>query len=87
MIGSVGLDHGNLTLLHGAASVWYALRKPYVILADWNNPPDVLAASGWLQSIGGAISASERPTCLVRGARKVYDYAVHSHHWSVAPKG
>ena len=85
LVGAVGFDHGKLALLHSVASVLYALRKPYVMLADWNNPPDVFEASVWLQTIGGVISATERSTCLVKGSCRDCDYAV-SHHWSFVPK-
>ena len=84
LVDSVGLN--NLALLHSFQGVLYAFRKPYVTMADWNVPPDVLAESGWLQAIGWIISAPDRPTCLVNGSARVYDFAVHSHRWSSAQK-
>ena len=38
-----------------------------------------------MQTIGGVISATERPTCLAGGSCRDYEYAV-AHHGSFVPK-
>ena len=68
----------DAALLHQIAGVLFAARKPYLIMADWNMPPEVLSASGWLSPIAGKIVATERPTCVTRGTATVFDYAVVS---------
>ncbi len=70
----------NLDLLQSVAAYIAALRGPWLIGADWNGTPSELAATGWLNLVGGAVAAPALPTCNGR----VYDYFVVARSFSHA---
>jgi hypothetical protein len=67
-----GLSKRNLDLLQCVAQVIAGLCGPWVLAADFNVAPDVLAASGWLSLVRGKIVACSSPTCGIN----TYDYFV-----------
>ena len=69
---SEGLSPGNLDSLEQLAILLYAYRSPWILAADFNMDPETLAASGWLELVGGTIMHSNQPTC----GNANYDYFV-----------
>jgi hypothetical protein len=57
---------------------WQASCRPLPVLGspggDWNGSPEELAASGWLNLVGGVVAAPALPTCH----ESSYDYFVVS---------
>ena len=53
---------------------------PYVIMGDWNNPPEELVKTGWLDTIDGYAIAPHNTTCCTSMAKNgtIIDYAVVS---------
>ena len=82
---SSGMGETNMAILEQLASLLWALKKPFCIMADWDNEPEAFKGSGWVDSIGGTIVESGRPTCLQGDTARVYDYCVVSSHWLVPP--
>ena len=62
----------NLDLLDSMAFTILGLVGPWIIGGDWNCTPQDLAATGWLQKVGGTIHAPTAPTCN----DSVYDFFV-----------
>ena len=71
---SEGLSDANLHIMKETAAFLRTVRGPWVLAADFNMPPDVLRASGWLDVIKGVVHAPLLPTC--HGS--TYDYFVAS---------
>jgi hypothetical protein len=71
---SEGLSAENMTILGELAIAIKQLSGPWFFGGDFNIPPDVLLASGWLGLVGGSVVAPTNPTC--HGS--VYDYFVVS---------
>ena len=69
---SEGLSSANMLILEEAAVALGTVSGPWVIGGDWNMPPHTLAASGWLDMVGGLVVATTLPTCN----ESVYDYFV-----------
>ena len=66
---------GVITQLIGCYSL------PYVILADWNVPPEILRRSGWLEAVAGDIILADNADITCRGGGGTcIDYAVISHN-------
>ena len=55
LIDTVGLNEANKLILEEVTLAVKNIKGPWVIAGDWNLPPDILAASGFLQMIGGAL--------------------------------
>lgn len=62
----------NLNLLHLMAGILKVMVGPWAIGGDWNCTPEELAATGWLQVVGGTIVAPKHPTC----GDRILDYFV-----------
>ena len=69
---SEGMSDANLAILEQAGIALRSLGGPWIAAGDWNLPPDVLAASRWLEVVDGVIFATELPTCN----ESVYNYFV-----------
>ena len=67
-----------ILLIMGMLIVQNAL--PYIAMGDWNNPPEMLASSGWLHTVNGYVVAPSEPTCYATYAKEptALDYAVMS---------
>ena len=73
MLGKGGVGTKcNLDLLDTIAFTLGGLVGPWILGGDWNCTPADLAATGWLQKVGGVIHAPNAPTC--NGS--VYDFFV-----------
>ena len=61
---------------------------PYVFMGDWNNTPQELADTGWLETIDGHIVSPSDPTCWISMAKagRVIDYAVRCESKLCLPK-
>ena len=77
-IGSIYLYSGvgvtakiNLDLLHEIMAQMSDVTGPW-FGGDWNCSPQQLAATGWLELIGGVIHAPKRATC----GDNILDYCV-----------
>ena len=51
------------------------LDVPWVVAGDWNAIPEELSALGWVQTLGGRISAPDKMTCTM-GKGNAIDYFV-----------
>ena len=69
---SEGMSATNKLLLETAAGALKGLKGPWIAQGDWNMPPEMLAASKWLEIVNGVIFATQLPTCH----DNVYDYFV-----------
>jgi len=69
---SEGLSAENQAILEELFAVLRTLRGPWIVAADWNMPPKVLAQSRWLDMTQGVIFATQLPTCN----ESTYDYFV-----------
>ena len=69
---SEGASPRNLELLQAIAQTIRALRGPWLLAADFNMEPQLLASTGWLELVQGTVWAPQFPTCNQR----VYDYFV-----------
>ena len=58
-----GLSEANQAILEEASAVLATVAGPWIVAADWNFSPLVLAEAGWLKIVGGILFASELPTC------------------------
>ena len=85
LVSGVGLNEENLSILEMVASVLITLKKPFLIMADWNFEPKVLKESSWCEGVGASIADPGRPTCLQGDAARVYDYVVYSSHFIAKP--
>ncbi len=73
MVGKGGIQAKcNLDLLDSMAFTLSGLVGPWILGGDWNCTPADLAATGWLQKVGGVIHAPSAPTCN----GNVYDFFV-----------
>ena len=73
MIGKGGVRAKcNIDLLDSIAFTFSELVGPWMLGGDWNCTPAELAATGWLQKVGGVIHAPSAPTCN----GNVYDFFV-----------
>ena len=68
--GSIYLKDGvgvrskvNIELLDAVAHTLDNITGPWIIGGDWNCSPEDLAATGWVQRVGGVIKAPAGPTC------------------------
>ena len=73
----------NVAILEQLTIHLSTLRGPWIIAGDWNLSPDVLQASGWLDTVGGSIVAPSDPTCF----DNVYDFFVISNNLRHAVAG
>ena len=81
---TVGLKHvSNLDYLQAVAGVLKSLRGPWVFAADFQNTPEQLRESGWLELVGGKIVAPTLPTCH----KRTIDYFVVSKDLAGAVMG
>ena len=71
-----GLDGPNADMLDALAVLVRSAGKPWVIAADWQNTPDELAATGWVEAVAGAIAACGLPTCYGAGQPREFDLFV-----------
>ena len=69
---SEGASPANLAILEALAGALEALRRPWIIVGNWNLTPQELADTGWLERGGGYVVATCLPTCNA----KVYDYFI-----------
>ena len=69
-----GLSEANKAILEEATAALATVAGPWIIAADWNFSPLVLAESGWLKIVGGILFASELPTC---NDSRYDDFIVH----------
>eukprot|EP00959_Pyramimonas_sp_CCMP1952_P020823 439121-Pyramimonas_sp.AAC.1 len=70
-ICSIGLAGPNLVRLRRLGSPLAALQLPWVVLGDWNVPPQTLQASGFLSEVGGMIRRADvEYTCDPGGGKK-----------------
>ncbi len=69
-----GLDANMLEVIGGFLAT---CGRPWIISADWNDPPLALESSGWLSEVGGVIAAPQTATCTA-GRGNVLDYFVLS---------
>ena len=55
-------------------------ERPFVALADWNDPPQALAESGWLDEVKADILVPDNSdyTCVSAQSKSLLDYAVVS---------
>ena len=83
LIDSVGLNEANKLILQEVTAAVKSLKGPWVIAGDWNLSPEILAASGFLQMIGGALFSPADPTCNDNR----YDFFVVSKALSFAVVG
>ena len=67
-------SRANLDLLHQVAGIVNHCGRPWVIAADWQDPPEALAATGFLQLAAGRAVAPRSWTCN----RRTIDYFVVS---------
>ena len=73
---AVGLQHAkNPDLLQELAVRLRGLATPWIVAADWQDPPEVLHRTGWLQMTKGTIKHSGTPTC----GERCLDYFVVHH--------
>ena len=71
-VGKGGIKaKSNLDLLDSAAFTIQSLVGPWLVGGDWNCTPEELAATGWLEKVGGVVHAPGTPTC--NGS--VYDFS------------
>ena len=70
----------NLKLLDDVAFVLRAISGPWILGGDWNCSPSALAATGFLQLVGGVIHAPTDSTC----GGNTYDYFIVSRALSPA---
>ena len=66
MVDGVGLAGQNLEILNTISAAVVGLGMPYIILGDWNMPPDALAAHPWIASIGKIAKVGEDTMILKR---------------------
>ena len=83
LIDTVGLNEANKLILEEVTVAVKSLKGPWVIAGDWNLSPETLAASGFLQMIGGALFSPADPTCNDNR----YDFFVVSKALSFAVVG
>ena len=74
MVDSEGVSATNLEILAELAVFVLSLVGPWIISADWNLTPEVLASTGWLHLVKGCIKAPLLHTCN----QAVYDFFVLS---------
>ena len=71
----VGIGHQlTLDLLQRVAGYLEESGMLWVIGADWQDPPERLATTGWLQLIAGEVCSTQLPTC---GDRNIDYFVVH----------
>ena len=77
---SIGFTGPNLTRYRRLGSLLRSLQLPWAVVGDWNVSPQALAASGFLQQVGGEIRCADvEYTCDPGGGRKPshLDFVVH----------
>ena len=75
----------NMRLLFLLGGALRAAGKPFIVGGDWQMPPTTLAATGWVNSIGGNIRGADRPTCIqAASAREIDFFVVHDRFASGA---
>ena len=72
LISCEGMSERNRGILLDLARLIKAIRGPWVVMGDWNMPPEVLEAAGWVGEVEGKIVSPKLPTC--KGS--VIDYFV-----------
>ena len=58
-----GMSERNGGILLELARMIKAIKGPRVVMGDWNMPPEVLHAAGWVDEVEGKIVAPTMPTC------------------------
>ena len=71
-----GFSEANLGILEVAGGALNGLTGPWIVAGDWNVNPETLAASGWLDMVGGVDRGRYRDW--------QYIYAYLSHFWEVS---
>ena len=62
---SEGLSPANMEILEEIASIIAAYKGPWILAADFNMEPAMIATSGWLELTDGHICRPEASTCGV----------------------
>ena len=73
-----GLSERNWAILGAIGIFTHSLGIPWILAADFNMSPDVIAASGWLESVAGSLVFPQDVTCHAKGAGSIIDYFVVS---------
>eukprot|EP00959_Pyramimonas_sp_CCMP1952_P241216 5041174-Pyramimonas_sp.AAC.1 len=55
LYNGLGITGASVEKLRHLASLVSSLSTPWVILCDWNVPPDTLRKAGWLNLVQGNI--------------------------------
>ena len=71
--GMKGANRSKLTIIGGFVR---ALKGLWLLAGDWNNTPQELAQSGWLEEIGGCILTPNVPFTCYAGQARMLDYCV-----------
>ncbi len=74
LVSAKGMAQCNLDILGGIARLLHGLPCPWVLAADFQNTPQQLRSTGWLDYVNGVIVAPTEPTC----GDRVIDYFVVS---------
>eukprot|EP00959_Pyramimonas_sp_CCMP1952_P247972 5183684-Pyramimonas_sp.AAC.1 len=72
-----GFKGPNEKMMIRLASFINMRSDPWVVLADWNNPPEAWEATKWLRKIGGHLIPPEntKTTCNL-GRGPLIDYGI-----------
>ena len=72
-----GMTGANERMMVRLASFINMISDPWVVLADWNNPPEAWAGTKWLRKIGGQLILPEntKTTCNL-GRGSLIDYGI-----------
>ena len=63
LVTNEGMSEKNKAVLLNLAKRIKAVRGPWIVMGDWNLPPEALEASGWAEEVEGKICSPAVPTC------------------------
>ena len=66
----------NLRFLHLLGMTLRAANLPYIVMADWQMPPQTLRDTGWTEALSGRIWAPGIPTCYMACSAREIEYFV-----------
>ncbi|CAK0857713.1 unnamed protein product, partial [Prorocentrum cordatum] len=78
LLPSLGIAQYNNEVLVALGAFTKALADPWVIVADWNNEPQTLVDSGWVDRLRGRIALPNCKFTCDKGQGRMYDFAIVS---------
>ena len=69
----LGTD-ANAAILEVVVARSRCLGTPWIVAADWQNPPEALQGSCWFRAVRSTIISPDSGTCRSKGRERVIDY-------------